>query len=174
MRVYALSHGHPYFRRFLVISIVVSHTALIVFAALNITVYASNIAFIPQRNLCMLLKVVHTWYPSLICLTPVPAETLIFGTTMRHAIRFHRGISSFDNSRSFSISKTLYSHGIQYYALILCLRLITIVGFYTTPLGMELLIPTFVFYVASTMTSRFILSLQREVVNRRTPEETLM
>ncbi|KAG8762064.1 hypothetical protein FRC15_008666, partial [Serendipita sp. 397] len=141
MRVYALSHGHPYFRRFLVISIVVSHTALIVFAALNIT---------------------------------VPAETLIFGTTMRHAIRFHRGISSFDNSRSFSISKTLYSHGIQYYALILCLRIIAIVGFYTTPLGMELLIPTFVFYVASTMTSRFILSLQREVVNRRTPEETLM
>ncbi|KAG8845572.1 hypothetical protein FRB91_001640 [Serendipita sp. 411] len=163
MRVYTLSHRHPYFQRFLVVSVVVSHTALVVFAALTM-----------KTNTCMALELVPTWYPGLICLSPALVETLIFGATMHHAILFHRGISSLNDSGSFSILKTLYGHGVQYYALIICLRLAAILGFYTMPIGIQLLLPTFVFYVASTMTSRFILSLQREVVNLQNQEESIV
>ncbi|KAG8769550.1 hypothetical protein FRB91_004034 [Serendipita sp. 411] len=174
MRVYTLSHRHPYFQRFLVVSVIVSHTALVVFAALTMKIYIPDIILIPQTNTCMPLELVPTWYPGLICLSPALVETLIFGATMHHAIRFHRGISSLNDSGSFSILKTLYGHGVQYYALIICLRLAAIIGFYTAPPGIQQLLPTFVFYVASTMTSRFILSLQREVVNLQTQEEILV
>ncbi|KAG8784178.1 hypothetical protein FRC16_002233 [Serendipita sp. 398] len=127
-----------------------------------------------QTNTCMPLELVPTWYPGLICLSPALVETLIFGATMHHAIRFHRGISSLNDSGSFSILKTLYGHGVQYYALIICLRLAAIIGFYTAPPGIQQLLPTLVFYVASTMTSRFILSLQREMVNLQTQAESLV
>ncbi|KAG8774293.1 hypothetical protein FRC20_001087 [Serendipita sp. 405] len=92
---------------------------------------------------------------------------------MHHAIHFHRGISTVDDSRSFGLLKTLYSHGIQYYTMVICLRLAVILGFYIAPMGMQLLFPIFVFYAASMMTSRFILSLQREMVNLQTAHDSL-
>ncbi|KAG8753848.1 hypothetical protein FRC14_005694, partial [Serendipita sp. 396] len=82
-------------------------------------------------------------------------ETIIFAATIYFAVHFQKEIADLKGARSGGIIKRLHQHGVQYYML------------YVAPIGFQFLFPTIQFYLASTMTSRLVLSLQREILDSR-------
>ncbi|KAG8823690.1 hypothetical protein FRC17_009255 [Serendipita sp. 399] len=125
-------------------------------------------AYIPQANSCAYLRPAGNLYPVLLALSSLTLETIIFVATIYYAVRFQREIANVKGARSVGIVKRLYTHGIQYYMLVVLARLGCTLGLYVAPLGFQFLFPTIQFYLTSTMTSRLVLSLQREISDSQT------
>ncbi|KAG8820029.1 hypothetical protein FRB91_003455 [Serendipita sp. 411] len=167
MRVYAISRGYPKFRILLLLLFLVLQVASIIFATLVIVQSLPLIAYFPQGHTCAYLRTYSNLYPVSLALSSLTLETIIFAATIYFAVHFQKEIADLRGARSGGIIKRLHQHGVQYYMLVFLSRLSSTLGLYVAPIGFQFLFPTIQFYLASTMTSRLVLSLQREILNSR-------
>ncbi|KAG8814380.1 hypothetical protein FRC17_001143, partial [Serendipita sp. 399] len=101
-------------------------------------------------------------------------ETVILGATLFHSFQFRQTIGNIRGARSVGILTRLSSHGVQYFLIMLLFRLSTILCLYLAPLGIQSFFPTLNFYLTSVLTARFVLSLQREIVDSQTAPPTIV
>ncbi|KAG8798000.1 hypothetical protein FRC16_008210 [Serendipita sp. 398] len=167
MRVYAISRGYPRFRILLLLLFLVLQVASIIFATLVIVQSLPLIAYFPQGHTCAYLRTYSNLYPVSLAPSSLTLETIIFAATIYFAVHFQKEIADLKGARSGGIIKRLHQHGVQYYMLVFLSRLSSTLGLYVAPIGFQFLFPTIQFYLASTMTSRLVLSLQREILDSR-------
>ncbi|KAG8836590.1 hypothetical protein FRC18_011099 [Serendipita sp. 400] len=167
MRVYAISRGYPRFRILLLLLFLVLQVASIIFATLVIVQSLPLIAYFPQGHTCAYLRTYSNLYPVSLALSSLTLETIIFAATIYFAVHFQKEIADLKGARSGGIIKRLHQHGVQYYMLVFLSRLSSTLGLYVAPIGFQFLFPTIQFYLASTMTSRLVLSLQKEILDSR-------
>ncbi|KAG8847491.1 hypothetical protein FRB91_011728 [Serendipita sp. 411] len=172
MRIYTLSNAYTRFQILVVVTLVISLTASTVFAALTINEILPAFIYSSQFKTCIYLTPNKTLYPVLITTPSLMLETLIFVATIYHTIQFQRKVSALEGARSVGILKRLLLHGGQFYALVILSRVSIFLSVYTAPLGVQNLVPTCNYFLTSVIISRFVLSLQREIVDSRKPEES--
>ncbi|KAG8817940.1 hypothetical protein FRC18_000301 [Serendipita sp. 400] len=160
MRIYTLSHAYPQFQIFVVAALVITQATSTVLAAFTIKEVLPSFTYYPQGDTCIYLTQANNIYSALMMILSVALETLIFVATIYYTVRYQRTLSVLEGARSISILKRLSLHGSQFFVL------------YFIPLGIQLLVPTFNYFFTSMLVSRFVLSLQREIVDSKNPEES--
>ncbi|KAG9041540.1 hypothetical protein FS842_002520 [Serendipita sp. 407] len=167
MRIWTISYTYPRFRIVLVATLIMSEVAATLFTALHITKSNPYIIYTDVAHTCLYTKPSNNLYPILITLSALVIETVIFGATSFHTFRFRRSIGNVTGARSVGILKRLGSQGAQYYLIVILFRLTTIFALYFAPLGLQSFFPTINFYLTAALTARFVLTLQREIVDSR-------
>ncbi|KAG8818205.1 hypothetical protein FRC19_010817 [Serendipita sp. 401] len=177
IRGYSISHRYPQLQILLGASLFVSllistiSTALQVVDVLSALTLQSN-SNSPPNQTCLNTKPTSNLYPLIVTLNSIVIESIIFGTTVFQATRVRQGIADVrDARRCFGTLRRLYAQGVQFYLLTILFHFVTILALYVAPLGFQFLFPTLRFYITTTLTSRFVLFLQREIVESQLGQE---
>ncbi|KAG8867331.1 hypothetical protein FRC20_006069 [Serendipita sp. 405] len=131
-----------------------------VLSALALALQSNSNSNSPPNQNCLNTKPTSNLYPLIVTLNSIVIESIIFGTTVFQATRVRQGIADVrDARRCFGTLRRLYAQGVQFYLL------------YVAPLGFQFLFPTLRFYITTTLTSHFVLFLQREIVESQLGQE---
>ncbi|KAG8753550.1 hypothetical protein FRC14_005941 [Serendipita sp. 396] len=181
IRGYSINNRYPQLQILLGASLFVSllistiSTALQVvdvLSALALTLQSNSNSNSPPNQICLNTKPTSNLYPLIVTLNSIVIESIIFGTTVFQATRVRKGIADVrDARRCFGTLRRLYAQGVQFYLLTILFHFITILALYVAPLGFQFLFPTLRFYITTTLTSRFVLFLQREIVESQLGQE---
>ncbi|KAG9052532.1 hypothetical protein FS842_009722 [Serendipita sp. 407] len=169
IRGYSINNRYPQLQILLGASLFVSLLISTISTALQVVDVLSALALALQSNsnsnsppnqTCLNTKPTSNLYPLIVTLNSIVIESIIFGTTVFQATRVRKGIADVrDARRCFGTLRRLYAQGVQFYLL------------YVAPLGFQFLFPTLRFYITTTLTSRFVLFLQREIVESQLGQE---
>ncbi|KAG8813585.1 hypothetical protein FRC17_001492 [Serendipita sp. 399] len=157
----------PRFRRFLILSLVLSNLALMIFVIFNLIHLLPGMGYAAHVKACITPDY-HNWSVGASYVTPIFMESLIFFATLFHAFEYRKTHPRARSTWTGTMLHRLYVDGIQYYLLVLLFRLGTVLVFYTAPFALQLLFSYFEYLVSSTLTSRFFLSFRRTLVNVQT------
>ncbi|KAG8816133.1 hypothetical protein FRC17_000454 [Serendipita sp. 399] len=113
-RLCAIYFMRRYFRRFLILSLLLSIIALLVFVILNLIHLLPDMMWAAHVRACITPSY-HNWSVGASYVTPIFMESLIFFATLFHAFEHKRIDSKVSNSRSGALLHRLYVDGIQYY-----------------------------------------------------------
>ncbi|KAG8770376.1 hypothetical protein FRC20_004035 [Serendipita sp. 405] len=164
MRLCTIYVMRPNFRRFLIITLVITLLSYFTFYGVALHYLIPSMAWNPLARTCVIPNF-QTWALGAIYLTPIFMESVIFFSTVLHSIGYHRELAGLRNRSTDSVLKRFYIDGAQYYGLVLGLRIGSVCVFFLAPLGLQVLFRYLEYLVSSTLTSRYFLSFRRTILN---------
>lgn len=163
MRLCVDYSASPSVRRFLIASLI-AITAIMVACQ----VYTLHHVIPPMRwssliRSCVILNY-RTAPLAITYIYPIILESVIFIAMLYHAYGYYQVLADGHKS-SRAILQRLYIDGTQYYVMLMLFRLGTVLVFFLTPMGLQLLFNQSEYLISATLTSRYFLSFRRTILD---------
>ncbi|KAG8854521.1 hypothetical protein FRC20_000981 [Serendipita sp. 405] len=171
LRLRVVFFMQPYIRRFLLSSLIVSLLCLFAYTGVALHFLVPSMVWSTLARACAIPNY-HTWALGAIYITPIFMDSIIFFSTVYHAVWYRRGMAKLNNAPTKAVLETLYIDGGLYYGLLLGLRLGSVCGFYLAPMGLQVLFCYMEYLLTSTLTSRYFLSFRRKIMDTQASDQT--
>ncbi|KAG8860640.1 hypothetical protein FRB91_002148 [Serendipita sp. 411] len=116
MRICTVYPMHPNIRRFLQLSLFITLSCFFTCYGVALHHMIPGMVWVPMARVCVIPNY-HTWALAAIYILPIFMESLIFFSTLVHAIGYHRQLAYLGNTSTRNVLKRLYIDGTHYYGV---------------------------------------------------------
>ncbi|PVF98063.1 hypothetical protein CPB86DRAFT_815078 [Serendipita vermifera] len=164
MRLCAVYCMQPRVRKGLIVCLIVSQVAMIIFFSFAMVQLMPSVIWEGVMwHVCMIPEF-RVWAVAGGYIVPMLVDTIVFIGTVYHAIQFHRNQLGFRTSSTSEVLKSLYINGAAYYLILGSLKLSTLLVWFNAPLGYQVLLSYLEYCLSSALTSRWFLSFRRKIL----------